>query len=80
MCFTLLKITSNLKNETPYCLISEHENEFLGFICIVSVLSEAKNTSRGSGCGSAGRVVASDTRGPRFESRHWRTFRKCQLY
>ena len=25
----------------------------------------------GSGCGSVGRVVASDTRGPRFESRHW---------
>ena len=26
---------------------------------------------RGSGCGSVGRVVASDTRGPRFESSHW---------
>ena len=24
----------------------------------------------GSGCGSVGREVASDTRGPRFESRH----------
>ena len=25
----------------------------------------------GSGCGSVGRAVASDTRGPRFESSHW---------
>ena len=25
----------------------------------------------GSGCGSVGRVVASDIRGPRFESSHW---------
>ena len=27
-----------------------------------------------SGCGSVGRAVASDTRGPRFESRHWHKF------
>ena len=25
----------------------------------------------GSGCGSVGRAVAFDTRGPRFESSHW---------
>ena len=25
----------------------------------------------GSGCGSVGRVVASDTRGPRFKFSHW---------
>ena len=25
----------------------------------------------GSGCGAVGRAVASDTRGPRFESSHW---------
>ena len=25
----------------------------------------------GSGCGSVGRAVASDTRDPRFESSHW---------
>ena len=28
----------------------------------------------GSGCGSVGRAVASDTRGPRFESSHWQKF------
>ena len=28
----------------------------------------------GSGCGSGGRAVASDTRGPRFESSHWQKF------
>ena len=33
-----------------------------------------KNTQSGSGCGSVGRVVASDTRGPRFESAHQKTF------
>ena len=30
--------------------------------------------SVGSGCGSVGRAVASDTRGPRFESSHRRNF------
>ena len=29
-----------------------------------------KNIKLGSGCGSVGRVVASDTRGPQFESSH----------
>ena len=29
---------------------------------------------RGSGCGSVGRAVASDTRGPRFESSHRQKF------
>ena len=28
----------------------------------------------GSGCGSVGRAVASNTRGPRFESSYWQTF------
>ena len=28
----------------------------------------------GSGCGSVGRAVASDTRGPQFESRHRQNF------
>ena len=39
---------------------------------------------RGSGCGSVGRAVASDTRGPWFESSHWQKFILnivyCQLY
>ena len=35
----------------------------------------------GSGCGSVGRVVASDTRGPRFESSHFiLNILSCQLY
>ena len=37
----------------------------------------------GSGCGSVGRAVASDTRDPRFQSSHqqnfYRTFVYCQL-
>ena len=28
----------------------------------------------GSGCGSVGRAVAFDTRGPRFDSSHWQNF------
>ena len=28
-------------------------------------------TDLGSGCGAVGRAVASDTRGPQFESSHW---------
>ena len=28
----------------------------------------------GIGCGSVGRAVASDTRGPQFESSHWQDF------
>ena len=29
---------------------------------------------QGSGCGSVGSAVASDTRGPQFESSHWQKF------
>ena len=41
---------------------------------------------KGSGCGSVGRAVASNTRGLRFESSHWETlisdisFVYCQMY
>ena len=34
----------------------------------------------GNGCGSVGRMVASNTRGTQFESSKWRFFIKCQLY
>ena len=34
----------------------------------------AKKVSWGSGCGSVGKAVDSDTRGPRFESRHFQSF------
>ena len=35
---------------------------------------EIKKVLYGSGCASVGRAVASDTRGLRFQSSHWRTF------
>ena len=35
-------------------------------------LSDKK--SMGSGCGTVGRAVASNTRGPRFESSYWQKF------
>ena len=34
----------------------------------------------GSGCGSVGRGVASDTRGPRFESSHGETYIQTIFY
>ena len=34
-----------------------------------------KKRSKGSSCGSDGRAVASDSRGPRFESSHWQKFK-----
>jgi len=33
-----------------------------------------KSRRSGSGCGSVGRAVAFDTRGPRFDSSHWQNF------
>ena len=32
--------------------------------------NDGKTDNKGSGCGSVGRAVASDTRGPQFESSH----------
>ena len=44
----------------------------------------SKNMFKGSGCGSVGRAVASDTKGPWFKSSHqqtfYRTFVYCQLH
>ena len=40
----------------------------------VYFLNKQYNFYRGSGCGSVGRVVASNTRGPRFESSHRQKF------
>ena len=37
---------------------------------IIFTFLRDKNDLEGSGCGSVGRVVASNTRGPRFESSH----------
>ena len=44
---------------------------------------KSKKLYLGSGCGSVGRVVASDSRGPQFESSHRQKFILniyCQLY
>ena len=42
---------------------------------IHNVLCQSKNdTKLGSGCDSVGKAVASDTRGPQFESSHWQKF------
>ena len=35
---------------------------------------ERKKERMGSGCGSVGRAVAFNTRGPRFDSSHWPNF------
>ena len=40
---------------------------------ILSVVSLFYSTWEGNGCGSVGREVASDSRGPRFESSHRQT-------
>ena len=45
--------------------------------------SVIKNKGLGSGCGSVGRTVASNSRGPRFESSHRQKIISninCQLY
>ena len=41
----------------------------------LQVLTHSKSVIMGVGCGSIGRAVASDTRGPRLESSHWQTLR-----
>ena len=37
-------------------------------------IDNVNQTKKGSGCGSVGRAVAFDTRGPRFESSHQQKF------
>ena len=49
----------------------------------ISVQLVLRFTCLGSGCGSVCRAVASDSRGPQFESSHWQKFILniyCQLY
>ena len=38
---------------------------------LITIVIHLKDWPQGSGCGSVSRAVASDTRGPRFESSHW---------
>ena len=39
--------------------------------CFCTIFATNKIYLSGSGCGSVGRAVASDSRGPQFKSRHW---------
>ena len=41
--------------------------------------SNSNHKCMGIGCGSVGRAVTSDTRDPRFESRHWQNFINCTI-
>ena len=78
----LTKCFASFQNEN--CL--DEELGFLGLKANRTVRLVWKKTFSviGSGCGSVGRAVASDTRGPWSESSHWqllyRSFNYCQLY
>ena len=61
----------NTKNEMS---LSKYEECLLSRVIMAS--NDKKYQVMGSGGGSVGRAVASDTRGPRFESSHWQTFIK----
>ena len=43
------------------------------FYVVMKVNASNKKALFGNGCGSVGRAVASESRGPRFESSHWQT-------
>ena len=45
-------------------------------VVLILSLPYKNNLSWGSGCGSVGRAVASDTKDPQFKSRHRQTFTK----
>ena len=52
--------------------ISQTANNFGGCFCAYSIIIfTIKKLLSGSGCGSVGRAVASNTRGPWFESSRW---------
>ena len=60
-------------------------SHFAGKSCIQSCQVSLDNNKVmvGSGCGSVGRAVASDSKGPRFDSNHRQHFKLniyCQLY
>ena len=50
------------------------QSVFAGCLCLHGGLWLSGRMVVASGCGSVGRAVASDTRDPRFESRHWQNF------
>ena len=57
--------------------------KWLRLISEDKVFNSLTNLKRGSDCGSVGRAVASNSRGPQFKSSHWQHFKfniYCQLY
>ena len=46
----------------------------------VGLFHKENGTAEGSVCGSVGRVVALDTRGPQFESIHWQILYGTLVY
>ena len=42
-------------------------------------ISRKEEIRKGRGCGAVGKAVASDTRDPGFESRHWQYFEHIYL-
>ena len=49
-------------------------------LCSNLVMTSTPTSNQGSGCGSVGRAVASNTRGPKFESSHWHSFMQNILF
>ena len=56
--------------QTYHFRLSEASGSFENY-AITDIRCQLRNNSWGSCGGSVGRAVASDTRGPRFESQHW---------
>ena len=65
--------TIHLEVRTKYFFMGHSRSPFLYFRHFLTVYLTkliVKKMLMGSGCGAVGRAVASDTRGPRFESSH----------
>ena len=72
--FKLAKLNSALLNISQF-LHSSTANKFASAYLSGAECQKPKIINRrDSGCGSVGRAVTSDTRGPRFESNHLLTF------
>ena len=74
---TLIKSLTASRGFRPYCIDLQtrakftHEQRPMRKVLSTTVLVGLKQVHcLGSGCGSVGRAVASDTRDPRFESSH----------
>ena len=84
-CFILSGLSSDLQSNLYLSIIrSDHliysQNWLKDKTCSSHFGEKKKATNKisklkGSGCGSVSRAVASDSRGPRFESRHRQKFK-----